>query len=659
MRRGSGYAVVKEKSSTSFKDVVVARLQWLLEWISFLVGFAVVVLVAYDSVANNWAFNDFIGNGYQFMTPIADLQSASDLEDSYAFAVGSSVTDLSRVAKWMVNYTVSNLVKPGNDRIYVLSAGTFTINAEMNLCSIFRGKYPVDLTMGPVQLGVVQDAITFLRGEAFSHAFTDDATANLGNSSMGSTMLDAIGYRPARIQADLRLTQRISVANESTEQSFLTQYYRIYPKSYCTGCIPIAELGHGTCNLTMMYDDTEGVLSITKSTFVAGSTHSLGIMIQQNAFSSASHYLKFIALVFAVMGYLASRRTVQWQEVDVNATETFLHRVVKMVLPSYYPHASHAVRFDMFCYNSDAFVVLFTAGVILDINHAIIFTREVQVFNGVCYKVSAGFQLFALSTRLLWLNCAFLKLIKVFWNLVSTASYCGESKFMGLWNLSSVTSLYFSAILLFYVPPFIEYNNHVRVDVKNSVEHLDGIALDFLESFYVRGSGAIAAGLILNIVLITVIDHSVNYVFWRRLQQNSLARQAIFNSTSILMDDISSIDPSALLVESPVINCKARRLCTLQWFFMSHLNLFGLPEKELHVKKPQGHKPDTSHTTAGMSQLPSVQVDGTESTTRSDGLYLVAQGSDHHMHLLDCDYSDVKSLIFNIKILKNTTVLIK
>ncbi|KDO25129.1 hypothetical protein SPRG_09277 [Saprolegnia parasitica CBS 223.65] len=649
MRRGSGYAVVKEKPSSSTHDLVLGRVYWFIEWLSFGAGLIVVVLVAFDAIANNWAFNDFIGNGYQYMTPVADVAHASQLEGAYAFPPGAGISDLSRISKWMVNYTISNLVLPGNDKIYVLSAGTYTINGGMNLCNIFKRSYPsANASAGPIQLGVAQDAITFLRGEAFSHLFTDDATSNLANASMRSAQLGALGYAPARIQTDIRLTQRIpALSNVTSVQSFLVGYYRIYPKAYCTGCIPIAELGHGTCNLSLVVRPDQRGVTVVNASHVDGSAHGLGLMIQQNAFSAASHYLKFIAMLFAVGGYLASRRTVQWQEVDVNVTETFLHKIVKMVLPSYYPHVSHAIRFDMICYNSDMFVLFFTTSVVLDINHAIIFTREVQVFNQVCFKWSMGFQLFALSTRLLWLNCAFLKALKVLWHLVSTATYCGQSHIMGFFNLRSVTSLYLSAIMLF-------------TSRRSSTARWDRVGL--LQSFYVRGSGAIAAGLVSNILMVALLDHTCNMAFWRRLGQNSLARQAIYNSTSILMDDIIGIDPGAIDAVSPVIHCKARRLCTLQWFFLSHLSLFGLPEKELKKKNHQhAHHPPASDTTMGMSQLPSAHGDGAESSNsgRSDQLYLVAQGSDHHFHLLDSDYKDVKSLMFNIKILKNTSVLIK
>ncbi|EQC27333.1 hypothetical protein SDRG_14857 [Saprolegnia diclina VS20] len=123
------------------------------------------------------------------------------------------------------------------------------------------------------------------------------------------------------------------------------------------------------------------------------------------------------------------------------------------------------------------FVLLFTAGVLFDISAAVMYSREVQVFLAECSNGALSLQLFALSTRLLWVNCGFLKLFKLLWSVVSTATYSGESKLMGYLNFTGVTSLYLSAILLFYIPPFIEYNNHLRQDIKNSFEKLDGTPL--------------------------------------------------------------------------------------------------------------------------------------------------------------------------------------
>ena len=274
------------------------------------------------------------------------------------------------------------------------------------------------------------------------------------------------------------------------------------------------------------------------------------------------------------------------------------------------------------------------------------FIRDVNVFNAMSPQIGITIQLFALSTRLLWVNCAALKLMKLAWHVVSTATYSGESRVMGFLNLRNVTSLYLSAILLFYVPPFIEYNNAVRVDLKNSVEPLDGTIIDLLESWYVRGTWAITGGLLLNILIVLAFDQMINRRFWQRMANNSLARQAMFNSTSILMDFVSDVD-----VNGAVLVCKARRLLTLQWYFLSHLQTFGLPEKDLVRAKKL----------AQQRRVSAVQPTTTTSSnvdTSSEILCTVAQDSGHHLHLLDDQFIDITSLVLNIKVLKDTSVTI-
>ncbi|KDO33552.1 hypothetical protein SPRG_19186 [Saprolegnia parasitica CBS 223.65] len=289
------------------------------------------------------------------------------------------------------------------------------------------------------------------------------------------------------------------------------------------------------------------------------------------------------------------------------------------------------------------------------------YSREVQVFLAVCSNGALSLQLFALSTRLLWVNCGFLKLFKLLWSILSTATYSGESKLMGYLNFTGVTSLYLSAILLFYIPPFIEYNNHIRQDIRNAFERLDGTPVSYYESFYIRSSGAIVGGLLLNVLLAVGLDQLVNRSFWKLLATNSLARQAMYNSTSILMDYIIDIDPKLLEQRSKsnaVIFCKARRLCTLQWFLMSHLTTFGLPEKELRVKKLQPQGGASKNATQASGLLTQAETASEKSEKPTADRYLVVQDSGRHVHLLDADLRDVKNLVINIKILKNTAVSI-
>ncbi|KDO29628.1 hypothetical protein SPRG_05581 [Saprolegnia parasitica CBS 223.65] len=630
-------AAISEKYA--FRD----KINRVLVVIAYVIGVLVVVLVAIDAICNNWAIIDFVGDGNEFITPVANTEGAADLVETYAFRHGGDLASLSSIGLWMTNYTIANLGALNSD-IYLLSTSEFEIDARINICSRFSGNYSVDLAAkNPFKLGVAFDLISFLRGSSITIAFTDEATSNLGNRSMGSAELQRRGYAAARLGADVRLTQFIKLENTSNVQVQIVPVWEIFAKGYCTGCIPIAELGRGSCNFSMTYTDANKTLNVLARP-MPGSLHRHGLLIRQNSFSTASHWIKFIALFFAAGGYLASRRTVQWLEVDPTKPDTIFTRALQTVVPKCFPHLSHALRFDMFCYNSDLFVTLFCISIILDMQSSLIFIREVNVYNAIKPQFIMSVRLFSLSLRLLWLNCGILKLCKIGLSVVSTATYCGESRFMGFFNLTSVTSLYLSAILLFYIPDYIEYNNSVRQDLFGSVENLDGTPVSFYDSFYFRVSYAIVIGLIANILLITLLDQVVNRPFWKLMARNSLGRQALFNSTSILCDYISDVREDKKH-RAAIIICKARRLSTLQWFFMTHMFTFGLPEKELRVKAK--FQPTTQGTTAAGETGPGKEM------------CMVVQDGNCHIHLLDDQLADVKSLVYNIKVLKDTTVVIK
>ncbi|KAF0690033.1 Aste57867_18542 [Aphanomyces stellatus] len=609
---------------------------------------AVVVFVAIDVVINNWALNDFVGDGLQFRTPVAPLMSAADLATYYRFGAGVNLTSLSFVGYWMVD-TIVHALANDTASVYVLTAGSYTVvDKAMSNCGPFARNYTIDVRL-PVKLAYADDSISFLRGDALSHAFTSDLTENLPSKNASIQELQALGFHGARLQVKLHLTTAVAVQNTSATQSINVTWYRIYPKSFCTGCTPIAELGRGVCALTVRYMDASKTLVVAKSQAILGSTHDVGLVFHRTVYTSIAALFKFVAIFVAGAGYLASRKTVQWHEVvgdDAGnpKVETVWSTLLDTIAPKYFPHLSHAIRLDLFCYNSDVFVLLFVASNLIDTNHAIQYMREVNVYNDVSPNFGMSLQLFAISTRLLWMNLGLVKLAKVQLHILVPASYSGQSRLMGLLNLSSVTALYLSAIMLYFVPAFIEYNNKSRVDVRHKVEQLDGTRVDFFDSFYFRGSPAIGIGLVLNMAGVLAFDQVTLFAFWRRLKKNSLSRQAMYNSTSVVCEYVDDVATSTTDDKSAVMECKARRLSTLQWYMMSHLMCFGLPEKEMAKKK--GVAVTASTTT---------KDDPTAATT----VCIVAQDENGHVHLLDDHLVTVKSLAFNIKVLRNTAVTIK
>ncbi|KDO20120.1 hypothetical protein SPRG_14600 [Saprolegnia parasitica CBS 223.65] len=603
-----------------------------------LVGLAIIGLVATDSILNNWAVNDYLGNAYRFLTPITGMRSVTDLDATYTFMRGASTTDISRIGNWMVNYTMAALATKSND-VYLVWGGVFAMTPAINLCDAFQGEYALP-TLTKRRLGLASNTVTFFRGSALTHMFTGDGAVNLANDSMSMGDLNALGYTAGRHLVDLRLTTETNFSNSSTPNSQLLNFFRVSPKSYCTGCNPIAEIGYGTCNITSVYDARRQVLTITTASNLVGADYHLGMMLPHTSFSTASHYVKAIAILFALGGYLASRRTVQWQE--ANGSDSMVAKLVRMISPKCFPYPSVALRFDMFCYNSDAFVFLFATSVVLDMGNCLLFLRHISAYADPAPRWTHTFQMYALTTRLLWFNCACLKLLKIAWSIVSTATFNGESVLMGYLNWTNVTSLYLSAIVLAYIPTYIDYSNSVTVDVNHEVSNLDTLFVDALDGYYLRTTPAIAIGVLVNVLLVTLLDQLWHRARWRQLAQNSLARQAMFNSSSIVCDYLHGIqvdgDGATILI------CRARRLSTLQWFFMSHLICFGLPEKQLRLKK---------------RMLQSSATTKDESSAGSEAKCMVLQDSDRNVHLVDSTFSDVTALVYNIKVLKDTTVTIQ
>ncbi|OQS03628.1 hypothetical protein THRCLA_04040 [Thraustotheca clavata] len=633
---------------------VKRKRSWLVKcesWYHFLVSFVgggVVILIIADAIANNWAINDYLGDGYFFVTPIAAVENAMQLMNQYVYAKNLGISNLSNIGQWIANYTVVSLITKSN-RVYLLSVGEYPLTTSTSLCPSFMLTYPVDLSSSnTVKLAYAVDSISFYRGDAISHILTSDRTDNLATTSMSSSQIRALGYVPGRMNIDMRFTRDIKLLNTSALQNQVVSYFRIFPRSFCTGCEPTAELGYSVCNFTMQYNDTTKTLNVVNSTFVPGSMYSLGLVMENSAFGVFALYTKLFAIFFAVGGYLASRRTVQWLDIDPNKPNTIYTRLMRTVVPKYFPYPSHALSYDIFCYNSDIFVFLYACSVLFDLQSCLIFVREVNLYNNPAPQFIYSLQMLSLSSRLLWINCALLKLCKILWYLLGTATYNGESRMMGFFNLSSVTSLYLSSIVLFYIPQFIEYNNSVAITMKNTVEKIDGTRVSVFQGFYMRVFSSIILGLFLNMLVITALDRLWNYKRWIRLSKNSLARQAIYNSSSIVCDFFRDVEDDTESGDA-IIVCKARRLSTLQWFFMSHLTCFGLPERELRAKKMSivqvlstNCKPAHDSSTRTNSVTNSTQVTITGDSHEG---YLVVQDGDRNIHLLDAMLNDVTSLV--------------
>ncbi|EQC29620.1 hypothetical protein SDRG_12625 [Saprolegnia diclina VS20] len=626
-----------------------------------LIGTFVVFLLTADAVVNNWSLNNYLGGGYFFLTPVGGIGAAYELDTEYSFGHGRAIANLSDIGYWMTNVTVNHLVTKSK-HMYTFTAGEYALTPATDLCPIFTGTYSAS-SASSIRLALADDAISFYRGHALDHIFTNDQTANLATPGMSSTELLKLGYIPGRTSVDKRFTKPFQIANTSQLQHVVVPYFRMYSHNFCTGCTPIAELGFSKCNMTLSYSDATATLRVISSDFVPGSTYKLGVTMVNSAVGTLSLVGKLLAIALGIGGFLASRRTVQWFEVDPSKPDSIVAKVLRTVIPKYFPFASNALSYDMFCYNSDIFVFVYTFSVLLDLQNCLLYVGSVNVYNAPAPQVLVSLMMFSLSCRLLWVNCAILKFCKIFWNLVVHSNYNGQSNVMTFFNFSTVTYLYLSAIMLFFIPAFVEYDNSVHADLPKSVESLDGLRVEVFDGSYMRVASSIIYLLLANVFCVTVIDHVINYKYWRTLRKNSLTRQTVYNSSSILCDYLPRLESHEDGVTTTT-SIRARRLSTLQWFFMSHLTCFGLPAKDLLVKKKKTLLVQVKVARAFRNPTAQSAVSAREPADaieeeEAEEFFTIVQDGDRVIHLLDGNFADVGSTSFNAKVLKDAHITIR
>ncbi|KDO18355.1 hypothetical protein SPRG_16274 [Saprolegnia parasitica CBS 223.65] len=613
-----------------------------------IAGFLVILLILMDALVNNWTLSNYLGGGYFFLTPLGSVQNARQLETKYSYMRGLSIKNLSNMGQWMSNFTIIHFVEK-SDRLYVISAGEYDLTPAMVLCPVFQGVYGNVDSSKKVKLALATDATTYYRGNMLTHMFTNDATVDVATPNMRSADVIARGYIPGQTTVDKRFTRDFSIQNTSSEQTQVVPYFRILSRNYCTGCDPVAELGYSTCEFKLVYNDAAKTLTVTSSAFVPGSTYKLGSTVLNSAFGQVAIVTKLIAILFAIAGYLAGRRTIQWLEVDPAKPDSMLTKVLRTVIPKYFPYQSDALSYDMFMYNSDIFVLLYTFAVLLDLQNSMQHTRNVNFYNALAPRFLVSIEMFSLSLRLLWGNLAILKLAKLLWNLLGIASYNGQSTTMGFFNFSSVTYLYLSAILLCYVPALIEYNNSVSVDISNAIEPIDGIGVNVINGKYLRVAPYVVFALVLNLLGVILLDHGINYKYFKMLRKNSLARQAVYNSTSILCDFLWGIEPRAHVngADGAIVLVRARRL-----------NLVIRKKAALQVKSSVRSAKASSVWDASATDTSTIATT-TDADEGTENMCLLVQDWDRNIHLLDHTLTEVTSLVYNIKVLKNTRITIR
>ncbi|RHZ39344.1 hypothetical protein DYB31_008867 [Aphanomyces astaci] len=649
-------------------------------WFGTCLSVVCAALVAVDIVGNNWELNDFVGNAKHFTTPLLDTTTRDSVGSMYAFPALSSPAAISNVGKFMLDMVLDQVHNPG--KYYLLTMSSFVILNDANdICGRLKGSYPVDAAVNAtVRLGTIQDEVTFVRGTTLSHVFGSTTTAPRAPPGAPSSTLDAMGYTPARVGLDMRFTTAIPVVDSSGQNTPLNvTMYRVYSKAFCSGCRPNTELGLDTCEIVRSYNDTTKYLVVSSSRATVGLRHKAGIITTRRLGPILSLWVRLTSILLAFGTFATTKKTVRWT--DALSLTSWHARLLHKFAPPIHRQTSHAMDFVYFCVNSDVVVLAYSVATLFDEDVAMVYARvATNWYSNAPFDWWMELRLCALAIRWLWFNLGLLKLVKCISHIVSKHRTNGANVVMGCLNFSSVPWIYTTVGAVLLRTEYIEYGNSVQANVLSTDEDLEAIYVEFESSWYMRGLPSLVCLLLGNLMLILTVDHVVYWRWWRVVATNSLGRQYMFNSTSIVINKDLLVHGEGL---HPTLSIPARDLSTMQWFFTSHLTCFGLPEDPGVVRKLVATKVATTMASNGTLELQSTgpmlvrgntkpklqtnpskgQVQPGASARRSAGpgtelmeLHFLVQDRDGWLRLYDSEKREVQTVGMEPKVLKGTTL---
>ncbi|KAH9127527.1 hypothetical protein AeMF1_002192 [Aphanomyces euteiches] len=640
------------------------NMSWLHQLGNLLVKIAgafAAFLVIVDVVYNNWELINYLGNAQYLLTPLLNHPSLVDVAASYAFPKEASPVLLSEAGRFQLNDTITAAFGRNPDYYFLTAGGHLIQDASYDICGALAESYPnVSATAATVNLGVVTNSLFYVRGTTLSNFFGMTATDVAPPKSNDAT-LTALGYAPARLDTDMKLTTPLAIPPSGTNMTANVTMYRFFPKSFCTGC-----------------SSSSAATNAASSTPYIGDTHLLGVILERSSASKASFKPKDDPM---------DGRNVQ---------TPWYKRLLYIFSPPLYRYSSDTYSLPDFFLNSDVVVFGYTVALLLDEKQSMVFTRQlakwVQANDGW-----AQIQLFAIQFRWLWLNCAVLKCIKWFINFMSLTRQTGKNPFVGMCNFSSVIYVYIGAVFLVTRTSFIHYGNSDSVSMSSTTDCIDTVRLDLLQSQYIRAFPSLILVMIVNLMAVLALDHAIHFRWWRRMVKNSLSRQAMFNTTSILTDmhfrfhDMDGYKGQAIAIH-------ARSLTTIQWFLSCHTVCFGLSEESRNVRamvskvigqnnndrtgattimvrssglsgrglkyEPlQNQSPDSKdHNSGGGNVMDTLDEDEAinmeSGAAPSNDLFILAQDTDGNIHLYDARKTEIQAMSLEVKILSDGKYII-
>ncbi|RQM22464.1 hypothetical protein B5M09_003174 [Aphanomyces astaci] len=624
--------------------------------LKFLVSAMCVVLVLVDVTTNNWELNHTIGNANSMLNAVLNIASPAELTETFTFARGYSLDTTSNVGLYMLNFTL-NKIHAHDNSMYVLTAESFLIDSPVDdICHLLKQSYPLPnyTDVGStIKLGVIKDGVQYVRGYVVSNVIFGLGAPPPPESKHED--LVSLGYTPSRTDTDMRLTTPVTIPPPGTVVSTNVSMFQYFARAYCSGCDPIAVLGLDVCSVVTSYNASTRTLVVESSAAVLGNSHVLGLLIERSGVTMGSLYVRGFAVLFVTAVFATSQKTVRWT--DGSTLTTWVKKLGHMLAPTLLRYPCRTFDFSYFCFNSDFFVVGYVVAVLLDEKTCNVYSRAMHSWNKNTAPSADSTWVFirilAMNFRWMWLNCFFVKAIKWVVNFTNSTRYTGRNRLVAYLNFSSPGFVYIAGLILALRNHILDYGLADVAQVTSTQQNLDGIAVNMFNSTLMRGYPSLMMIMFVNLFIILTLDWVVNHTWWRHVSKNSLGRQLMYNSTSVIAD-VGFRFVNVPDYKGQVASMSARSLCTIQWFLTSQTIRFGLPEHPTVIRAMASK----GLASAGQSQLNASGPTKRASIYQSDleagetnALLMVAQDQDGHIHLFNAMKSEMQALSLEVKVL--------
>ena len=434
---------------------------------------------------------------------------------------------------------------------------------------------------------IVREKISLINGGSQEASAVAATWSDAGGSLEYTAALQALGYRGSRRALDIRLTDPVDF-NGTGIYEFHLRSLRLYAKSFCDGCKPMAELGQMFCTLKVnatLEANSKYTLQDTSAKRREGSTHVLGIAFPASNLGAVEIPLRLVIFFYVVHMLFniltrssrsneerffthkregASAAVLMSKEVQRESFKEFLFPQQNMCF-------SKPFSLSFIMYNSNIIVLLNSILTVLTLVNSLAIQREVLWWAKYDMTFRSAITRIVINSKMVWIYLGMIKIVKYFFMKLNLPSITRKMVY------NSATFVVFMLIyMIFLTAAQLDFTLDPwfsdRVDFTNDPETASAIQVFVANGFYFqRMPGILLHSFIVSVVamvLLAITETVINKIRRQNLEQNSLYVAFASSHTAVVYDtDMMALKPykGGAGIELPIGS-----VMNLKWYLKTH-----------------------------------------------------------------------------------------